>query len=62
MHIYTQTHIHITYIHIYSNIHIDTYTYTHITHINTCRTICNLFSESPHPDLASRRNQSVELQ
>ena len=74
MYIHIYTHIHI-YIHTYTHIHINiypqlhahtykhTHTYRHIyidTHINACKTICNLFRESSHPDVASRGNQSVE--
>ena len=72
IHKHTHTHIYI-YIHkhtytykynIYLHLHTHTYKhiYIHTYIINTCKTICNLFRESPHPDLASRSNQSVELQ
>ena len=57
---HTQTHTYNIYPHLHT--YIEAHIYTHIYIINTCRTICNLFLESPHPDLASRGNQSVELQ
>ena len=67
MHTCTHTHTHI-HIYIYPHLHAHTnkytYTYRHIyihRHINTCKTICNLFQESSHPDVASRGNQSAEL-
>ena len=59
---YTNTHthppIHITYIHTYTHILIGTNIYAHI---NTCKTICNLFRESPHPDPAFCGDQLVKL-
>ena len=57
-HTYTYTHTYNIYPHLHA--HTYRYIYTH-THINKCKTICDLFWESPHPDLASRGNQSVEL-
>ena len=70
---YTGTHGHIhIYIHTYTythtyNIypHLHAHTYRHICihrHINKCKAIYNLFQESPHPDLASRGNESAENQ
>ena len=56
IYIYTYTHTHI-YTHTYNiYLHLHSRTYRHIyihTYINTCKTICNLFRESPHPDLES---------
>ena len=60
----TYIHIHTyTYTYTYTNTHTHTQTYIqHIsTHINTCKTICNLFREFPHPDPTSRGNELVEL-
>ena len=55
MHIYIYTYIHTyTHIHINSHTHIQTYI---STHIHNCKTVCNLFPDSPHTDAASHGNQ-----
>ena len=60
IHIYTYTHAHI-HIHIYTHLYAHTHIHTHIyTHIHHCKTVCNLFPDSPHTDAASRGNQSVD--
>ena len=55
LHKYTYTY---TYNHTYTNTHI---LHKH-THIHICKTVCNLFRDSQHPDPASRGNQLVECQ
>ena len=57
MHTHTYTHTMYTHIHTY----IYPHTYKN-THIHICKTISNLFRDSPHSDPASRGNQSVESQ
>ena len=63
MHIYTYIYTYTRIYNIYPHLHALTYRHIYMhTHINTCKTICNLFQESPHPDVATSQLNCDESQ